>query len=97
MHLKLDCMQFPLLAFRLLFGTTQYFVYANPREAQLASTPFPEVTFEMAQEEIAKKSGFDMSSENKSKGKKTLYPTFTGFTGQGVLSQVKRFFSFLFL
>ncbi|XP_064610663.1 kinesin-like protein KIF28 isoform X2 [Liolophura sinensis] len=52
---------------RLLFGTTQYFVYANPREAQLTSTPFPEVTFEMAQEEIAKKSGFDMSSENKSK------------------------------
>nr|XP_022323498.1 kinesin-like protein KIF28P isoform X1 [Crassostrea virginica] len=52
---------------RLIFGTTQYFVFVNPKERDASKEKFPEVTFEMAQEEVAKKSGFDMSGENKSR------------------------------
>lgn len=40
----------------------------NPKERDASKQKFPEVTFEMAQEEVAKKSGFDMSGENKSRG-----------------------------
>lgn len=52
---------------RLIFGTTKYFVFVNPKERDASKQKFPEVTFEMAQEEVAKKSGFDMSGENKSR------------------------------
>ncbi|XP_062578631.1 kinesin-like protein KIF28P isoform X1 [Saccostrea cucullata] len=52
---------------RLIFGTTQYFVFVNPKERDSSKQKYPEVTFEMAQEEVAKKSGFDMSGENKSR------------------------------
>ena len=49
-----------------MFGTTQLFVFADPnaKAAKQATT----VTFEMAQEEIATQSGFDMSLDNKSRG-----------------------------
>lgn len=57
-----------LFFYRLIFGTTQYFVFVNPKERDASKEKFPEVTFEMAQEEVAKKSGFDMSGENKSRG-----------------------------
>ncbi|XP_076455652.1 kinesin-like protein KIF28 isoform X2 [Babylonia areolata] len=57
---------------RLLFGTTQYFVFCNPAERDAAKTPFPEVTYEMAQEEIAKRSGFDVNMENKSRDETLL-------------------------
>ncbi|KAK0053203.1 kinesin-like protein KIF28P, partial [Biomphalaria pfeifferi] len=50
---------------RVLFGTTQYFVFVHPKERDASKKTYPEVTFEMAQEEIAKHSGFDISS-NKS-------------------------------
>ena len=55
-----------------MFGTTQYFVFCNPKERDAAKTPFPEVTFEMAQEEIAKRSGFDVNMENKSRGEEEI-------------------------
>lgn len=44
---------------RLLFGTTQYFVYVNPNERDRSGQSYPAVSFEMAQEEIGKQSGFD--------------------------------------
>lgn len=59
---------FMLLFYRIVFGTTQYFVFCNPKERDASKTPYPEVTFEMAQQEIAKRSGFDTSLENKSRG-----------------------------
>ena len=53
---------------RLVFGTTQFFVFANPLDT--SSCKVEEPTFEMAQAEIAEKSGgFDMSGANKSRGK----------------------------
>ena len=56
-----------------MFGTTQYFVFCNPKERDASKTPFPEVTFEMAQEEIAKRSGFDVNMENKSRGEEKFF------------------------
>ncbi|CAH1773103.1 unnamed protein product [Owenia fusiformis] len=49
---------------RLMFGTTQLMVFVNPKEAGSSDT---EVSYEMAQEEIASNSGFDMNTENKSR------------------------------
>lgn len=57
---------------RILFGTTQYFVFCNPKERDASQTPYPEVTFEMAQEELAKRSGFDVNMENKSRDETLL-------------------------
>ncbi|KAK3595061.1 hypothetical protein CHS0354_043156 [Potamilus streckersoni] len=57
---------------RLVFGTTQYFVFVNPKERDSSKEKFPEVTFESAQEELAKKSGFDVSGQNKSKDETLL-------------------------
>ncbi|PVD36027.1 hypothetical protein C0Q70_02997 [Pomacea canaliculata] len=57
---------------RIVFGTTQYFVFCNPKERDASKTPYPEVTFEMAQQEIAKRSGFDTSLENKSRDESLL-------------------------
>ncbi|XP_013392684.1 kinesin-like protein KIF28P [Lingula anatina] len=51
---------------RLMFGTTQLYLFVNPKERDAAKTPYPEITFEMAQDEIAACSGFDMNTENKS-------------------------------
>lgn len=53
---------------RLVFGTTQFFVFCNPKDPA-AKEKREEPTFEMAQAEIAQKSGgFDMSGANKSRG-----------------------------
>ncbi|KAL3836511.1 hypothetical protein ACJMK2_021937 [Sinanodonta woodiana] len=57
---------------RLIFGTTQYFVFVNPKERDGSKEKFPEVTFESAQEELAKKSGFDVSGQNKTKDETLL-------------------------
>ena len=49
-----------------MFGTTQLYVYCNPKEGD----PFRyDVTYDQAQDELAAKSGFDMSLENKSRGR----------------------------
>ncbi|XP_076437363.1 kinesin-like protein KIF28 [Babylonia areolata] len=57
---------------RIVFGTTQYFVFCNPKERDASKTPFPEVTFELAQEEIAKRSGFDVNMGNKTRDESLL-------------------------
>ena len=51
-----------------MFGTTQMFVFIDPKEAENSKKKYETVTYEMFQEEIAANSGFDMNSENKSKG-----------------------------
>lgn len=56
---------------RLLFGTTQFYVFCNPKDTKDCKVQDP--TFEMAQAEIAEKSGgFDMSGQNKSRGEHHL-------------------------
>ncbi|ESO96408.1 hypothetical protein LOTGIDRAFT_115884, partial [Lottia gigantea] len=55
---------------RIIFGTTQYFIFVNPKDPKAKEAV--EITFEMAQEEIAKKSGFDVSSEHKTRDEALL-------------------------
>lgn len=51
---------------RVCFGSTQLFMFANPYEASKLTKPPPVITWDMAQEEIAKNSGFDMTRNAKS-------------------------------
>lgn len=50
---------------RVLFGTTQFFAFVHPKQRDASKTPWPEVTFEMAQEEIAANSGLDLNAKTK--------------------------------
>ncbi|XP_064643927.1 kinesin-like protein KIF28 isoform X2 [Lineus longissimus] len=52
---------------RLVFGTSQMYVIINPKERDSSKKTYPDITYEMASEEIAANSGFDMKTENKSK------------------------------
>lgn len=47
---------------RLLFGTTQLFVFAHPLQENKNNLGFTEITFELAQEEIALKAGFELNN-----------------------------------
>ncbi|XP_050706833.1 kinesin-like protein KIF28 isoform X2 [Eriocheir sinensis] len=47
---------------RLVFAATQLWVFQNPAESKKSKAPLQEITYEMAQEEIAAKSGVDMSN-----------------------------------
>ncbi|XP_076366810.1 kinesin-like protein KIF28 isoform X1 [Tachypleus tridentatus] len=51
---------------RIMFGTTQLYVYNNPEEAKKSKETYPEVTYEMAQEEIVNKSGINMDTDDQS-------------------------------
>ncbi|KAK3784099.1 hypothetical protein RRG08_066087, partial [Elysia crispata] len=50
---------------RVLFGTTQFFAFVHPKQRDASKQAWPEVTFEMAQEEIAANSGFDLNAKTK--------------------------------
>ncbi|XP_066989396.1 kinesin-like protein KIF28 [Macrobrachium rosenbergii] len=47
---------------RLVFGSTQIWVFQNPVEKEKSKMNYPDITFDYAQEEIAAKSGLDMRS-----------------------------------
>jgi len=49
-----------------LFGTTQLFVFNHPEQVEKAPGTFAEVSFELAQEEIASKAGYTMENEDQS-------------------------------
>ncbi|XP_076324558.1 kinesin-like protein KIF28 isoform X2 [Tachypleus tridentatus] len=51
---------------RIMFGTTQLYVYNNPEQAMNTEKQYPEVTYEMAQEEIANKAGINMDCDDQS-------------------------------
>ena len=57
-----------LFDFRVMFGTTQMFGFSVPKQRDASKKEYPTLTFDMFQSEIATKSGFDMSSDNKSRG-----------------------------
>ncbi|GFR23170.1 kinesin-like protein KIF28P [Trichonephila clavata] len=48
---------------RIMFGTTQLYVYEES-ENTIRGRKYPEVTYEMAQEEIAAKAGINLSEDN---------------------------------
>ena len=47
-----------------MFGTTQLFVFKHPEQEKKSQMTYSEVTFELAQEEIASKAGYDVSNED---------------------------------
>lgn len=53
---------------RLMFGTTQLYVFCHPKERDSSKTKYPTISYESAQQEIAERAGFDMNSDNKSRG-----------------------------
>lgn len=52
---------------RIMFGTTQLYVYLDSEE-KTRGKKYPEITYEMAQEEIAAKAGINITDET-SRGK----------------------------
>ena len=54
-----------------MFGSSHLYVVHHPKElaaAKKAGVKLKNVTYDMAQEEIAQNSGFDMQTDGKSKG-----------------------------
>ncbi|XP_006815172.1 kinesin-like protein KIF28 [Saccoglossus kowalevskii] len=52
---------------RVMFGTSHLYVFMHPKQQKANPNKYPKVvTYEMAQEEIAQNSGFDMSTDKKS-------------------------------
>lgn len=57
---------------RVMFGSSHLYVFHHPKElaaAQKAGAKLKKISYDMAQEEIAHNSGFDMQTDGKSKGK----------------------------
>ena len=54
-----------------MFGTTQLFIFVNPKERDSSKQTYEAYSYEMAMEEMAGSSGFDMKTENKSPGNQT--------------------------
>ena len=52
---------------RVMFGTSHLYVFHHPAEMQSSSLKQADITYEMAQEEIAKNAGLDVDDQE-SKG-----------------------------
>ena len=52
---------------RLVFGSTQLWVFQNPKEKGIESKKYPPITYEYAQEEIAAKAGIKVDTAGKQK------------------------------
>ena len=53
---------------RVQFGTSHLYVFHHPAEASSSSLKQADITYEMAQEEIAKNAGLDVDDQAESKG-----------------------------
>lgn len=62
------CIDFLKLFFRIMFGTTQLYVFIHPDQMRKTGKKYPEVTYEMAQEEIAAKAGISVDEDDQSLG-----------------------------
>ncbi|XP_035212141.1 kinesin-like protein KIF28P [Stegodyphus dumicola] len=51
---------------RIMFGTTQLYVFIHPDQMKKTGKKYPEVTYEMAQEEIAAKAGISVDGDDQS-------------------------------
>ena len=52
---------------RLVFGSTQLWVFQNPKEKGIDSKKYPPITYEYAQEEIAAKAGIKVDTAGEQK------------------------------
>ena len=53
---------------RVMFGTSHLYVFHHPAEATSSTLKQADITYEMAQEEIAKNAGLDVDDQEESKG-----------------------------
>eukprot|EP00095_Tigriopus_kingsejongensis_P011917 maker-scaffold507_size152468-snap-gene-0.36 protein:Tk11917 transcript:maker-scaffold507_size152468-snap-gene-0.36-mRNA-1 annotation:"kinesin-like protein kif28p-like" len=53
---------------RLVFGSTQTWVFQNPNDASTSAKKFPPITYEFSQEEIASKAGINMEHAGSNQG-----------------------------
>lgn len=53
---------------RVMFGTSHLYVFHHPAEATSSTLKQADITYEMAQEEIAKNVGLDVDDQEESKG-----------------------------
>ena len=51
-----------------MFGTSHLYVFHHPAEADSSTVKQADITYEMAQEEIAKNAGLDVDDQEESKG-----------------------------
>ena len=51
-----------------MFGTSHLYVFHHPAEATSSTLKQADITYEMAQEEIAKNAGLDVDDQEESKG-----------------------------
>ena len=56
---------------RLVFGSTQLWVFQNPKEKGIESKKYPPITYEYAQEEIAAKAGIKVDTAGEQINKMT--------------------------
>lgn len=55
-----------------MFGTTQLYVFIHPDQMKKTGKKYPDVTYEMAQEEIAAKAGIAVDEDDQSLGNFSL-------------------------
>ena len=53
-----------IVSLRIVFGTTQLFVFKHPGQETKSLNTYTEVTFELAQEEIAAKAGYTIDHQD---------------------------------
>ena len=58
---------------RVMFGTSHLYVFHHPAEVESSSVKQADITYEMAQEEIAKNAGLDVDDQEESKGDSTFF------------------------
>ena len=63
-----------------MFGTSNLYVFHHPAEADSSNIKQADITFEMAQEEIAKNAGLEVDDQEESKGN-TRKRAFTSWKG----------------
>lgn len=56
-----------------MFGTSHLYVFHHPAEVESSSLKQTDITYEMAQEEIAKNAGLDVDDQEESKGDSTFF------------------------
>ena len=57
---------------RIMFGSSHLYVFHHPGQAKPSTVDLDDISYEMAQEEIAQNSGIEMDKDDKSRGEREL-------------------------
>lgn len=81
----------------MLFGTTQLFVFKHPEQEQKSLNTFSEVTFELAQEEIAAKAGYAIDHQDQTMEVAILNKDLVSFHSKSLFNSILKFKHICFL